>query len=201
MKSAFVLGILITFQLSQATTRDHRQKLVQDYYAKKALMKSPLILALSSRKANHEILADHCSEPGKVGACVDAVCAKLPAYECNDKSEIEVIAGVCANNIDGGCVNAVCGKLPSYDCNDLSELKEVAGMCNLVSGQCVEAVCSRLPSFDCNDMSELKEIARMCRGLLDGECVNSVCAKLPVHDCNDLSELEEIANMCKNPNP
>jgi hypothetical protein len=129
-------------------------------------------------------------------ACVDAYCAHLSSYYCDDQSELTEVAAKCKGNIGGGCINAYCGHLSSYYCDDKSELDDVAATCKgNLGGGCINAVCSRLSSYYCDDKSELDDIAGVCKGI-DGSCIDSVCSKLSSYYCDDLSELKNIAQNC-----
>ncbi|MEQ1907064.1 MAG: hypothetical protein ABL888_22960, partial [Pirellulaceae bacterium] len=57
-------------------------------------------------------------------SCIDAVCAKLGSFGCDDASEVNKVAEVCRGVGDGACINTVCGKLGSFGCDDIGEVQK-----------------------------------------------------------------------------
>ena len=57
-----------------------------------------------------------------------ACCGLLSARECNELSEITLIARACSSNVDGNCVTSICRRL-GRDCDSLEEVARVAIQC------------------------------------------------------------------------
>ncbi len=131
-------------------------------------------------------------------SCIDTICAKLNKSDCDDISEVQNIAKMCKNNVDGDCINAVCSKVSKFDCDDASELEQIAGMCSgHFSDKCLTVTCSFLHKFDCDDLSEVDAIlTNTCTPNVDPDCVKSVCSKMHKFDCDDLSEIQSVAKAC-----
>jgi hypothetical protein len=58
-----------------------------------------------------------------------ACCGLLSARECNELSEVTMIARACSHNVDGDCVTSICRRLGSTDCDSLEEVARVAIQC------------------------------------------------------------------------
>ncbi len=174
------------------------QKLADTYFARtylKSLAKKKLA---DSSFSGHESRVDgreECRPEGRQ-SCIDAACARLPSYACDDISEIQQIGRACAGNFDGECVTAMCQRLPSYGCDDMSEVSTVAQSCRgNYGGDCVNAVCSHMASYACDDISELQQAASMCQHV-DGSCINDVCSRMASYQCDDMQELRQVAQAC-----
>jgi len=167
--------------------------LAGDYYAKKEIFK---LRSLQTMNRNHP----NCEPDSSVTPCVQAICNKLPAYECDSVNEMKEIAKACANNIDGSCVETICNKLPTYECDSANEMKEIAKVCaHAVDGDCIKAACDRLPTYECDSTNELKDLAKACSGLIDGSCVKAICDRLPSYECDSMNEIKEVIHSCKSP--
>lgn len=141
----------------------------------------------------------NCTDTGtSPKSCIETICNKLSKTDCDDASEIQNIAKICKNNVDGDCINAVCSKVSKFDCDDTSELKDIAGMCSgHFSSKCLTVTCSYLHKFDCDDLSEMDAIlTNTCTPNVDPDCIQMVCSKMHKFDCDDLSEIQSVAKSC-----
>lgn len=184
---------LVSQKGTSAKTASKVKALAEEYYTVQAQgllgsLFAPSIVA-------HE---DRCQPRRPDNSCVDAVCARMPSYNCDDISEIREVAKVCANQIDGRCIEAACKRMPSFNCDDLSEIKQVAQSCEgQYDHRCVDAVCGRMASYNCDDISELRQVGDACRGFHNVGCLDSVCNKMASYSCDDLSELQQVIKTCK----
>lgn len=138
---------------------------------------------------------DDGGDNGDKVSCMDAVCGKMPRYNCDDASELQQVGQVC-RGVSGDCIIEACKHLPSYACDDLSELTRIAGICKRNHGTCMKEMCDRMPSYNCDDVSELEKVGEACRGVRSG-CVTSICKRLQSYECDDLSELIKVGESCR----
>lgn len=167
--------------------------LANEYY----LSKAQGILAIDLRPAA-TASDDRCRPHEPHNSCIDAVCAQLSSFACDDQSEIRDVAMICANQRDGRCIQATCGHMSKFNCDDFSEVKQVAKICEgQYDNRCIDTVCGHLSSYNCDDLSELNQVGEACRGFNDVGCVESVCGRLSRFECDDLSELKKVIGICK----
>lgn len=134
-------------------------ELVDQFYAKKdAVQNAQKLFAGKLNRPPHNCYPDGPS-------CVDAACARLGAFGCDDISEVQAVARVCRGNHNGNCLNAVCDKLGAFGCDDPNEIQAVARACvGNYDTDCFNSVCARLGSFGCDDLDEAVEVLRTCAG-------------------------------------
>lgn len=201
MKSVFWLLLAFISATSFAKSATPLSDLVAESIAKEYLAeRSQKIRSSNYDGLLHKISSiyhdPNCRDDRDPGGCVDAACARMDSYDCDDMDEIKEIAKSCAGNRGGACLEATCARMDSYDCDDMDELKEVAESCRgSWDGKCLNEVCSRMDSYDCDDMHELTAVSKACRGV-DASCIDSVCSRMDSYDCDDLHELVEVAKSC-----
>lgn len=141
---------------------------------------------------------DDCNRPHDPQACVDAACAKLGSWGCDEQSEVTEVLRACRGNRDASCLNTVCGKLGSWGCDELSEIKQVAAACQNNDGsRCIEVACAKLGSWGCDELSEVTKVSAACAGQYDdGACLTSVCARLGSWGCDEMTEILQVLNEC-----
>ncbi len=141
---------------------------------------------------------DDCDRPRDTQACVDAACAKLGTWGCDEQSEVTEVLRACRGNRDGACLTVVCAKLGNWGCDELSEIKQVAAACqNNDGGRCIEVACGKLGNWGCDELGEVTKVSAACAGQWDdGACVESVCARLGTWGCDEMSEILQVLNEC-----
>lgn len=168
------------------------ERLVNDFYLAKKQHSSALAFLSTGR-----LPGQNC-DPAPTGGtdCLDAACSHMPAYKCDDQSEINQVLTFC-RGVDGDCIQSSCARMASYKCDDLSEVEAVANSCRSVfDGKCVDTVCNHMASYKCDDFSEIQAVGAVCSGRVDPSCIDSVCKRLASYQCDDFSELEAVAKSC-----
>lgn len=136
-------------------------ELVDQFYAKKTALQNAK--KLFAGQMNHRPPMDDCHPQGP--SCLDAACARLGAFGCDDINEVQDVGRACRGNYDGTCLNAVCDKLGAFGCDDHPEIQAVARACvGNYDVDCFNSVCARLGDFGCDDLSEAVEVLRTCAG-------------------------------------
>lgn len=196
-----LLGFSLALAADKQTLQHHADTFLMEQqllkYSKKADPAFPLpVSVLRQLKMQRHNCVDNGGTSPK--SCIETVCSKLSKHDCDDISEIQVIAKMCKNNVDGDCVDAVCSKLSKYDCDDTSELKHITNMCaGHFSAKCLDIACSHLDKYSCDDLSEVQVILKTaCTPDVDPDCIATVCSKMSKYDCDDLSEIQKVAKAC-----
>lgn len=162
-----IIGLMLTFQATASVNKEARRE-----QARKIARESALSHQLKASTIYQKLVqgkfwttpTQPCTPTGS--SCVDAACAHMPSYNCDDMSEIRDIARACTGNYDGTCVDAACSHMPSYNCDDRSEVTAIAQACSgLTNGNCVNDVCNRMPSYNCDDKYEIIDVINICKGI------------------------------------